>query len=292
MRTRSGLRYTTMDQQQDIVNSERVQVPDSAPGTTITTVIHPSENTQSGNTQSAPKAEDPLQQLVMLLSHLSPRSTPPPIPIFRGLLTEDPQEYLNACEEHFKNAVTRPEQCVSVAAAALQQGAALWFKPYLQLGLTWPDFKNKFLKRYAGPEATVALRTSLYGDKQGKEDVEIFLLKKIKLFNRIQPDATPSEIIPMLTTLMNPALKPFMRRCQFASLDEFVDYASTIEKDVKEEAAVSRKASEQREPKCHHCPGHHFHRDCPVLQRQMTTQPQPENWRRAGENLATPPALQ
>lgn len=48
----------------------------------------------------------------------------------------------------------------------IKDAAERWYRPYIDAGLTWDAFKNRFLVHFDDPYQIVKLATKLYGEHQ------------------------------------------------------------------------------------------------------------------------------
>lgn len=308
---------TALSQLQRVqANSEQTS-EDTTTSDTQTNTLLGVEQTQWRPTTNEMVMTFTAEQFQALLAHTMPSKkidTPPP---FKGEDTEDPREFLQACERYFQQAKCTDKELLKVVSDSLQGKAAQWWRPFASLPLSWVDFSERFLRRFDGPEVRASLTAQLYGQKQGpKENSEIFLLRKLQLFRRLQPSESPSTFIPVLIELLKPSIRPYLRMAIPNNTEELVTKAAYLEKDLEEHSSsltretktTPREAPppllEPQLPKCRYCPGRHFHRDCPHLRHpepprpapparpvgppNTTNQPaasapsaeQPENWRR------------
>lgn len=123
-----------------------------------------------------------------------------------------------------------------------------------------------------------------YEQKQvANEPAEFFLRKRVELFRRLQSNVCEEEAVKILTGLLTPALRPYLRMGSLTRFEELLDCALFIEGDL---AQVKSSAPRRVDPpKCRMCSGYHYYKDCPE-QRS----PPPENWR-AGHCSTTGPSV-
>lgn len=234
------------------------------------------------NPQWRPTTDDSLVRL--LIEKLGAQAAPHP-PNFQGEITEDPHKYVLECEAHFAQFSIHTSTWVKATTAQLTGPAASWWRPYHSYNFSWSEFKEKLIRKFAGPEIIANLLARLYGDKQtAKEPVEGFLLKKIALIHRLQPHLGEEEQIHILLELILPSVRTLLRHPPPSSLSELTDRAANIERDLAcQNVSVHPQNKYKEAPKCNYCPGRHFHRDCPELKRR-----QQGNWRRPEERQPQP----
>lgn len=250
--------------------------------------VHPENNSSNdGDSVAMPPSTTPSSEVTKLLEAVATlisrqSSLPEARPSFAGLPSEDPEVYLRQVEDY---AARNPQpDLTKFAANQLKGAAAQWFRSYVELSLSWVQFRELLIRKYASAEVTANLLSKLYGQKQvANEPAEIFLRKKIELFRRLQPSVSEEEAVKILIELLTPALRPYLRMGSLASFEELLERASVIEGDL---AQLKSSAPRREEPpKCRMCPGYHYHKDCPERRP-----PPPENWRRAEPATAQPPA--
>ena len=216
------------------------------------------------------------------------------LPEFAGQDHEDPENFLRECDTSFRATNTEMHMRARLASRALKDDAARWFAVYKNLNLTWEKFCELIRNRFASPTHLMKLSAKLYGQPQtDKEGTSLFLEQRHLLARRIFPDAPEQQIVGLLIETLRPATKKLLRTSVFETVGDLVIRAQQIEQDEIEErnavrryaqnttplaAAQSRAATptsalptqppEPRSnapnlPKCHHCPGRHWNRDCP-----------------------------
>lgn len=209
------------------------------------------------------------EQFEALLQRTNPRKIEHPAP-FRGEDTESPLQFLEACRNYHYESQCSEIEVLRVATACLQGKAAQWWRPYAAFPLTWGDFSERLLKKFDGPEIRAQLTSQMYGQKQNaRENAEIFILKKLQLFKRLQPDTPEDTAVPMWIELLKPAIRAHLRLNPPTSTDILLTTAANIEKDLEDTSREVRSSPRENLPagenlpKCRYCPGRHFHRDCP-----------------------------
>lgn len=216
---------------------------------------------------------------------------PPLLPEFRGRDHEDPNRFLNKCEEYFVAARINESQRTAIVKKGLLEEAGAWAVVYEVADLDWQRFREIFLQKFNSPTVIGSLRAKLYGRKQTeKEDVGPFLQQKYLLYRRVQPDESEEAKVQNLIGLLRPSIRKSLRPAVIRSFDELTLMACQLEKDEEDERKVSSKSQQQvrresdlgpgsniqkRErvqelPQCWHCPPgvRHRHRDCPVLRQR------------------------
>ena len=120
----------------------------------------------------------------------------------------------------------------------------------------------------------------------------------------MQPNEPEEQRIQLLLNLIKPSLRKALRPMVINDFASLLTKALQAEKDDNDEAQtrVSKPAPSKEEkqsgkpkssdpknylPKCWHCPGRHYNRDCEVYKAQKRDNP--ENWRQAPAT-ATPGA--
>lgn len=233
-----------------------------------------------------------MEQFSLNFANLCP-TRPVVLPEFSGLDHEDPVAFLRICHSSLDEAKVPSSQWVSLIQSQLKGAAKSWQRTYGDLPLSWGDFKDRLLLKFDGPAVRASLQASFYGQPQREADnVEIFLTQKVQMYRRLCPDSEPSNIIPLLIELLKPALRPFLRCPPPSSINDLILRATAVETDLR--AAKSSITSRPRPtpppqpPKCRHCPGWHYHRECPVLQQENMRSTGQGNWRTAGTSASRP----
>lgn len=228
----------------------------------------------------------------------------PTQPSFQGADYEDPTRFLDRSRAYFATLNMEETEYVMSIVKGLKGDAEKWFRAYLNMDLTWARFREIFLGRFDSVTVRTKLQAQLYAKRQEeKESVGPFLQQKYQIFERIRPHETEENKIAALLELLRPTLRAMIRPTRPATFDELISTAMAAEQDdaechtprpIKKEEPKPRTnpspiATEPLPPPCWHCPGRHFHRDCPVLREKREQQPhhqepqqrQSENWREA-----------
>ncbi|KAL7298882.1 hypothetical protein TKK_0007990 [Trichogramma kaykai] len=196
-------------------------------------------------------------------------SIQPTLPEYTGLDYEDPDRYLTKCQEYVTTLQIPNANKVSVLEKGLKGAAEKW----------WLSSRLKVKK---------------YGTSQTeKESVGTFLQQKYMLYQRLRPDEDEATKIATMIELLRPSIRKSLRPHTINDFATLLTKAQEVESDEAAEKNTSTnkpkpKDSEQPKekkkqlPKCWHCEGYHYNRDCPTRKDKS---PQ-ENWRGGG----TPPA--
>ena len=219
------------------------------------------------------------------------------LPEFSGQDHEDPENFLRECEQTFDASHTEMHLCSRLASRALKDDAARWFAVYKNLNLTWIKFCELLRNRFATPTMMMKLSAKLYGQPQtDKESTSVFLEQRHLLARRLFPDAPEQQIVGILVESLRASTKKLLRSSVFETVGDLVMRAKQIEQDEAEERNASRcsvqtstpadsvkprpntqlpalpqnvfsgdkpKSAPPQLPRCHHCPGRHWNRDCP-----------------------------
>ena len=231
----------------------------------------------------------------------TPETSPP---TFSGLDHEDPTIFLKECENYFSQATIEPAQWSRMVHNSLKDSASKWWEVYKNLNLPWSKFRDLLTQRFAGNTTLMRLKAKLYSSKQQeRESVGVFLQQKYLLALRLQPTASEADTVALLLESLRPSLKKVLRAAPIESFSDLLDRAIQAEADESEESAPRKESRELPKikpssvdnqvapaksdshlpPPCHHCPGRHYHRYCPVFQSKQG------NWRARAEegNVAT-----
>lgn len=165
------------------------------------------------------------------------QSPAPPFPEYSGLDHEDPDKFLANFERYFSQARTDNEQKTQLINKGLKDKAYKWWSVYIDLSLSWEEFREFFLKKYSGPTTIMRLQASLYSQKQGeKKQQQNFLLAR-----RLNTRMSESEV----TTLLLESLKPTLRRLvRFVAHQNFSElFEAAIKAEQDEADCVPRKTA-------------------------------------------------
>ena len=120
-----------------------------------------------------------------------------PLPTFTGLDNEEPNAFLNECEEFFRQAAIDPSQWTRMINKSLKEPASKWWEVYKSLNLLWAKFRDMLIQCFAGTTTLMRLHAKICSSKQQeKESVGVFLQQKYLLALRLQPE------MPEAITLM------------------------------------------------------------------------------------------
>ena len=209
---------------------------------------------------------------------------------FSGQDHEDPENFIRECEQTFDASHTEMHLRSRLASRALRDDAARWFAVYKNLNLTWIKFCELLRNRFAAPTTMMKLPAKLYGRPQtDKESTSLFLEQRHLLARRLFPDA-------LLVESLRASTKKLLRSSVFETVGDLVIRAKQIEQDEAEERNASRRSAQTptpadsakprtstqlsalpqnlfpsdkpksappQLPRCHHCLGRHWNRDCP-----------------------------
>ena len=235
----------------------------------------------------------------------------PTLPEFHGRIHEDPARYLQRCEEYITAFQLPPSQRTKVIEKGLRGDAEKWWQTYKALDFEWPRYRELLTDRFNSRTVKSELTTSLYSKKQGeKESVGAFLQEKYLLFQRVQPNEPEEQKVQLLLNLIKPSLRKALRPMNIEDFASLMTKALQAEKDDNDEhqakapkttppsrdekSGSSSKPSSGKPaapnnepylPKCWHCPGRHYNRDCEVYKAQQKGRS--ENWRQASATPAT-----
>nr|CAD7456122.1 unnamed protein product [Timema tahoe] len=122
----------------------------------------------------------------------------PTLPDFHGRGHEDPTTFTQRCELQLRNARIDQLEWVPTIQQQLKDTAAQWWKLYGEYITTWEEFKQRLTHHFASTSTIASLHAELYGKEQTQtEPVEIFLRHKIRLYQRLAPTISSTEIIPV-----------------------------------------------------------------------------------------------
>ena len=237
-----------------------------------------------------------------------------PLTTFTGFDHEDPNAFLNECEEFFTQAAIDPSQWTRMINKSLKEPASKWWEVYKSLNLPWAKFRDMLIQRFAGTTTIMRLHAKLYSSKQQeKESVGVFLQQKYLLALRLQPEMPEASTLSLLLESLRPSLRNVLRAANIESFGDLLERAIQAEADEAEETPrrdaldgartkppttpaspennnpeFPPQAPRRAFPQCHYCPERHYHAHCPVLH------PDPNanqgNWRARAEEANAPPA--
>ena len=236
----------------------------------------------------------------------------PTLPEFHGRVHEDPLRYLQRCEEYITAFQLPASQRTKVIEKGLRGEAEKWWQSYKALDFEWPRYRELLNDRFNSRTVKSELTTSLYSKKQGeRESVGAFLQEKYLLFQRVQPNELEEQKVQLLLNLIKPSLRKALRPMNIEDFASLMTKALQAEKDdndehqykapkttppVKEEKPTSSgkpnngkptaPKAEPYLPKCWHCPGRHYNRDCEIYKAQQQKE-KAENWRQTSATPAT-----
>ena len=214
---------------------------------------------------------------------------PIPLPSYEGADHEDPQRFVRQCEEYFAHTHTPPASRTSTAATGLRGDAERWWSCYSPLDFDWERFQELLYNRYNSPAVISRLNAQLFSRKQTeRETVGIYLQQKYLLYQRLRDtDPEPTKVCTLLE-LLRPSLRMAIRPSNPQTLAALMTRAMEAEYDLgdpqqgtpkskKEDPKPEKAPNPTRPPtrdlpQCWHCPGKHYHKDCPVLAQRQADQ--------------------
>ena len=244
-----------------------------------------------------PPVEDPMELLRnlqrLLRSDAAAQKEPTRrTPTFSGYDDEDPRLFLRNIEQHFAGKV-HPDDYVVTAAEQLQHAAAKWYST-IHYRMDWEEFKTLLTQKFDDTEVLAELHIKLYSEKQRTHETAIDFLKRKELLARRLGLANELILATVFRKLMKPEIVHALPLPMPVSLEELKSTAVAIENRLGEQGKLqlrpksepARKPAsnpptktqdnqaDENVPKCWHCPGRHWNRDCPVRQQKI---PKPEN---------------
>ncbi|KAL7296569.1 hypothetical protein TKK_0010000 [Trichogramma kaykai] len=221
-------------------------------------------------------------------------SIQPTLPEYTGLDYEDPNRYLTKCQEYVTALQIPDANKVCVLEKGLKGAAEKWWLCYKPMSLPFERFSELLRAQFDSQSTKSALVSKLYGTSQTeKESVGTFLQQKYMLYQRLRPDEDEATKIATMIELLRPSVRKSLRPHTINDFATLLTKAQEVESDeaAEKNATTSKPKSKDSEqpkekkkqlPKCWHCEGYHYNRDCPTRKDKA---PQ-ENWRGGG----TPPA--
>nr|CAD7455361.1 unnamed protein product [Timema tahoe] len=167
------------------------------------------------------KLEQPLQLLEgnSLLEQYS-------LPTFSGKDHENPTSFLQKCEFTLKNQGTPRELWPLIVKEKFLQDEENWWKIYENYSNTWEEMCTRIKERLNSQHLKVKLQAKLYREALNKdESADQFILKKVQLNKRFLPNTPEEQIIPLITELLHPTLRPFSATIPPTSLDQLIEKA-------------------------------------------------------------------
>ncbi|KAL7304780.1 hypothetical protein TKK_0003006 [Trichogramma kaykai] len=210
----------------------------------------------------------------------------PALPTFSGLDHECPDKYLQKCTAYITATHLPENQQVSTLQEGLQGEAKKWWQSYQVMELDFASYQQLIKSRWSAANGKAGLLAKLYGERQGaKEPVAVFLQQKYLLFARLRPDETEADKVEAMIGLLRPGLRRMVKTYNVRNYATLFSTAIDVERDEEDERATTIRSTEKTLPRCWHCSGRHFNKDCPEQKKK------PENWRKA-EDDAGPSANQ
>ncbi|KAL7291238.1 hypothetical protein TKK_0014850 [Trichogramma kaykai] len=210
----------------------------------------------------------------------------PALPTFSGLDHECPDKYLQKCTAYITATHLPESQQVSTLQEGLQGEAKKWWQNYQVMELDFASYQQLIKSRWSAANGKAGLLAKLYGERQGaKEPVAVFLQQKYLLFARLRPDETEADKVEAMIGLLRPGLRRMVKTYNVRNYATLFSTAIDVERDEEDERATTTRSTEKTLPRCWHCSGRHFNKDCPEQKKK------PENWRKA-EDDAGPSASQ
>ncbi|KAG5892705.1 hypothetical protein JTB14_011165 [Gonioctena quinquepunctata] len=112
--------------------------------------------------------------------------------------------------------------------------AATWMCQYGQIFMKWEFFMNRFFGRFNNPEVITKLTSKLYGKNQTEhEKVDCFVMEKVALANRLIPGIPEEQLISLISQLVLPRIRAYLRGRQISNIEEFIQLCTGIEGDTK-----------------------------------------------------------
>ncbi|XP_063218716.1 activity-regulated cytoskeleton-associated protein-like [Bacillus rossius redtenbacheri] len=204
---------------------------------------------------------------------------------FRGQDHEDPVKQLQHWEQALQTQGIPQGEWIDHVGGLLMGEATGWWKSHEGLYDTWEDFASSFANQFGSLPRIAELTAQLFSRKQkDNEEIESFLARKKKLYERLYPDRNVKEFLPTALELVRPNLRPFLRHPPPKDWAELHLRATAVQRDYQETRSTphgkvnafptreEKPGSRQEVPKCWYCPERHFNAECPVRRQQRDTQ--------------------
>lgn len=211
------------------------------------------------------------------------------LPLFRGKLHEDPALFMKQSTGILRAHQIPDYTWLPLLKQQLQDEAASWWNEYGEFVSTWEQFQTRLQARFSNIHRTAEAHKEFYGSNhRANQPVEKFLRMKVQLHQRLSTNLTEVEVVTLLISQLSHDLRTLVRASQPTSIEELIMLANEFETDLnqrpkpKPSPTNTLEAAFNQLPKCRYCPARHFHRDCPVLKRQMGNES-------TGEKQAPPP---
>ncbi|KAG5891088.1 hypothetical protein JTB14_028291 [Gonioctena quinquepunctata] len=90
------------------------------------------------------------------------------------------------------------------------------------------------MNRFDNPEIKAKLTSKLYGKPQGEsERVDHFIIEKLSLANRLIPGCPEEVVLKLITELVAPHMRAYLRGISVQSAEQLIQLCSGIEADLK-----------------------------------------------------------
>nr|CAD7567995.1 unnamed protein product [Timema californicum] len=145
---------------------------------------------------------------------------------------------------------------------------------------TWEELQKRLQKRFDSPPLRVKLQAELYGEAQtAEESTDYFILRIMRLYKRFFPTTLNEQILPLISELLHPTIRPFITSIPPTSVDQLLESTVAVQRNIlpsthheqPKPLLLGPLLSTRPPPQCNFCPAQHFHRECPVLLARRTT---------------------
>lgn len=241
-----------------------------------------SRASDEGSAASSPDAVALAEKMLQAMQQLTV-SRPPPRrpPTFSGDDCECPNQFLERAEKNLRDRQVHEGDFVHETLPLLKGAAGKYIARFNTEYLEWEELQKLLRSKYGSSDVLRNLQLKFFGDIQpSREPVVQFIHRKYLVHRRLFPEKSDEEAAADLRQVLQPELRARVRGFKFSTVAELTDLCEEIEGDLsKAEGPKAERRQQSLLPPCRHCPGKHWHRDCPVIQGQG-------NWRTAGRNPA------
>ncbi|XP_063216692.1 activity-regulated cytoskeleton-associated protein-like [Bacillus rossius redtenbacheri] len=156
------------------------------------------------------------------------------LPEFAGQEHEDPRTFGSHCRDLLARYGIPLNEWMVRVSDQLRGAARDWWAMVGEGEMAWDDFISRLESRFDDARARAHCQRSLWCTSQGDdEDVESFIRAKVRLHRRLTTGSYLSEALGLVVELMKWELLPHLRGATGRDLEDFMQLAKEIERDVQ-----------------------------------------------------------
>ncbi|XP_063218634.1 activity-regulated cytoskeleton-associated protein-like [Bacillus rossius redtenbacheri] len=156
------------------------------------------------------------------------------LPEFSGHPYEDPEKFTRACQDRLARYGVPQEEWTECVTEQLRGPATDRWAMTGEYGVEWEDFAPRLEARFNAARARAQCQRALFCEPQrADEDVETFIRSKMRLHRRLDAGGPVNAALDVTVELMKRELRLHLWGAVDRELEDFVQLAKEIERDLR-----------------------------------------------------------